>query len=256
MIKKILSIGGVFALAASSLAPALLADGSASTLTATANSDPNSASSPASSPVTTAGSSVDLRSIPGTPVGIQPNTGYSLPLVWNQTQATIALEYDNATSQTLTIQGIQCTGDLFVVNYPSSIAANGSGTINLIYLAQPQTQSGGNVLRLLTSAGIKLITVANNRPTVATLSSTTLKWTVGETASPKSVTLSLTNGLSVTGATAMKGNQATVTSNGNGIYTITVTPQSTTSPGSFPVVIQLSQDLPNATPIITCTIGS
>jgi len=197
-----------------------------------------------------------LRPVSSTPIGAQTSTVYALNLDWNQTQGSFDLQYANSAGHAITVQGIQSSGDIFVVSYPSSIAAGATGTISVLYSSQPETDSAGDVVRLMTSDGIKLITLAHNRPAVATLSAAALSWQVGEAAAAKTVTLTLANGVTASGATAMLGGQASVRNNGNGTFTISVIPPGTTKALSFPVIVILTPAVPNVTPVISCTVGS
>lgn len=197
-----------------------------------------------------------LRPISATPIGASVTTDYSLGLDWSQTQGSFDLQYVNSATHAITVQGVQSTGDIFVANFPPSIAAGATGTISVLYSTQPETDSPGDVIRLMTSDGIKVLTVAHSRPKVATLSATALSWQVGEAAAAKTVTLTLTNGVKAASATAMLGGQASVHDNGNGTFTISVTPPSTAKTLAFPVIVTLNPAVPNATPVISCTVGS
>jgi len=196
----------------------------------------------------------DSRSIPATPVGSEPVTNYSLNLQWNQTSANVSLTFPNSSANAITVLGVQTTGNLFVTDFSPSAAAGANCTIDLMFQAQPNTQSDADVIRLLTSDGIKVLRVALGRPQVASFDTSTLTWAVGDPAVAKVATLTLTNGVQAVSAQAMSGNSVAVASVGNGVYTISVTPLSTAKPMTFPVVVTLNPAVPNVTPVVTCTV--
>jgi hypothetical protein len=103
---------------------------------------------------TNSANAANLRTIPSTPPGIPPSTDYNLQLQWNESQRGVTLTYQNTSTQALTVQGIQSTGNIFIVAFPSSIPAGGSGPIDLVYLAQAGTQADSDIIRLLVIASI------------------------------------------------------------------------------------------------------
>ncbi|MDD2764141.1 MAG: hypothetical protein PHE83_09240 [Opitutaceae bacterium] len=198
----------------------------------------------------------DLRPIPEAPAVPEAGADYSLDLQWNERRVDATIAYENPSDQPLAIEGIQCSDGLFVVDFPKSIPARGAGRIDLLFEAKPGRQGEAEFLRLKTSAGEKLIRIAHNRPPVASFDRQLLAWEVGETAAPKSAVLTLTNGIKVAQARAMKGHAATVADLGGGRYRIEVLPKSTAKPGTFPVLVTLDPEVPGVMPVITCSIGT
>jgi hypothetical protein len=211
---------------------------------------------PVRAQTTTGPSKPDLRPIPDTPLAPEDAVEYSLDLKWNESRVDATITYDNASDKPLKISGIQCSGGLFIVDYPQNIPPKGTGKINLIFQAKVGTQGDMEIIRLKTDAGDKLIRIAHNRPTVASFDQPTLVWQIGDTAATKSVVLTLTNGVKVTKVQAMRGNSATIQDLGGGKFQITVMPKSTAKQTTFPVIVTLDPEVPGVTPIITCTIGS
>lgn len=201
-------------------------------------------------------SPADLRPVPATALTPADAVDYALDLNWNDSQVDATVSYNNTSAKPLKVAGIQCSGGIFIVDYPSNIAPNGSGKIDLIFAAAPGTQSEAEFIKLRTDGGDKLIRIALNRPVVASFDQPILSWNVGATAAGQSVVLTLTNGVKATGVKAMLGNSATINDLGGGKYRITVLPKGTAKQTSFPVFVTLDPAVPGATPIITCTIGS
>jgi hypothetical protein len=231
-------------------------------LNAQTASPPTSGSAPAPGGSATPGSAstnatiaASLRTIPSTPSGTPPSTDYNLQLQWNESQRGVTLTYANPSANALTIQGVQSTGNLFVVSFPSSIPAGGSGSIDVVYLAQAGTQADSDIVRLLTSDGLKLLRIAHGRAAVASFDKQVLSWQIGEALTPKSATLSLLNGVQAVSVNSFDGSTATVTQESTGTFLVTVTPGSTAVPDKFPVVVILSPAVPNTTPVISCIIG-
>ncbi|HEY1792920.1 MAG TPA: hypothetical protein VGG34_08370 [Opitutaceae bacterium] len=183
-------------------------------------------------------------------------TEYNLSLGWNEALRGISLAYTNSSATALSIRGVQSTANIFVVSYPSSIPAGGSGAIEVVYLAQAGMQADSDLVRLLTSDGVKLLRLAHGSPSVATLSTNTLTWQLGEALTPKSVTLSLLNGEQATAVTQYDGSTATLTSQNAGTYVVTVTPFSTATADHFPAIVTLSPAVPNTTLVVDCVVGS
>jgi hypothetical protein len=198
----------------------------------------------------------DLRPIPEAPLAPEDAVEYSLDLKWNESRVDATVTYENSSDQPLKISGIQCSGGLFIVDYPQNIPAKGAGKINLIFQAKIGTQSDMEIIRLKTDAGDKLIRIAHDRPTVASFDQPTLVWQIGDTPAAKSVVLTLANGVKAAKVQAMRGNSATIEDLGGGRFRIAVMPKSTAKPTTFPVIVTLDPEVPGVTPIITCTIGS
>jgi hypothetical protein len=211
---------------------------------------------PVRAQTTTAPSNPDLRPIPETPLAPEDAVEYSLDLKWNESRVDATITYQNTSDKPLKISGIQCSGGLFIVDYPQNIPPKGTGKIDLIFEAKVGTQGDMEIIRLKTDAGDRLIRVAHNRPTVASFDQSTLVWQIGDTPAAKSIVLTLTNGVKAAKVQVMRGNSATIQDLGGGKFQIAVTPKSTAKPTTFPVIVTLDPEVPGVTPIITCTIGS
>lgn len=243
-------------LAATILAPSLSSNAQTATPgTSTNPPSPGGTVTPGTS-TTNPSDAAAVRTIPTTPSGTPPSTDYNLQLQWNESQRGVTLTYANPSANALTIQGIQSTGNIFVVSYPSSIPSGGSGAIEVVYLAQAGTQADSDVIRLLTSDGLKLLRIAHGRAVVASFDKQVLSWQIGESPSPKSATLTLTNGVQAVGVSSFDGSSAKVTAASGNTFLITVTPGSTATADRFPVIVTLSPAVPNTTPVVDCVIGS
>ncbi len=142
-----------------------------------------------------------------------------------------------------------------MVDYPATIAPQSTGTISAVYYTQAGSQGGADVVRLLTSDGIKSLVLSSGRPSVATFDSQRLSWQLNESATAKSVTLTLANGVKVSSVRAALGGTASVLDLGNGSFKISVTPPTTTKAYTFPVFVTLTPSVPNVAPVVTCSVG-
>jgi hypothetical protein len=182
----------------------------------------------------------------------------SLGLGWNESYRTgVSLPINNTGTSPLTILGVQSSANLFVESFPTTVAPNGQGTISLIYFSRYNATGESDVVRVLTSSGEVDIPVAHARASAFQTSAQQLTWHVNDPLTPQTVTLTMATNTAVPQAVAAlgTGNAATITSSGENIYQITVTPGSTSTAGSFPVIVTLNPTLPGGPVLISCTIS-
>jgi hypothetical protein len=191
-----------------------------------------------------------------TPVGRFKQPTSALNLQANETQRRFTVPVSNPGSAALSVLGVQTTSGLYAAQFPTSIPPGGSAVFTLLYNSKPGTSAVSDFLYVLTNQGEISVEISHNRAPAATFSSTTLQWALGETPGPKSVTITMAAGTAVpTGTNAAGlGNSVQLTSNGGGTYTLTVTPNSTALPGSFPVFVQFQPALPDVVAVVTCTV--
>ena len=200
--------------------------------------------------------SANARPIPDTPPGIQPITDYNLKLAWNEASRGMQLTYPNPSGETLSVYGIQASGNIFIVEYARTIPPRGTGVIAVTFLAKAGTTSDADVIRLLTSNGEKILRLTHDRAPTAAFEPPRLSWALGEAASAKSTILVLANGVQAAEARPMLGATAKLDDLGGGRYRVTVTPKSTDKPVSFPVFVTLKPEVPGSAPVLTCLVGS
>ncbi|MBC7369300.1 MAG: hypothetical protein H7343_21240 [Undibacterium sp.] len=197
------------------------------------------------------------RPIPTTPLAVSLAQRVALKLKWNDAKGGFSVTVQNPSDRPLKINGVQSSGDLFIVSYPPTVPPQGTAEISTLFDAKPGTGSDADVIRLLTDQGEKTIIVTHDREKVATLSQSELVWAVGEAASAKSTVLTLAGAATkLTRARAMAGATATISDLGGGRVQVSVTPRSTAALASFPVFLEFEPALPGATPVITCTVGT
>jgi len=191
--------------------------------------------------------------------GANPATGnevFSLGLKWNESVRHFAVSVPNTGPSAVTVLGVQATGGLYVTSIPTTIPAKGTANLNLLFASDAGSSLSAGVVKLLTSAGLITVEVNADRAQVAQFSASTLTWEQGSAASAQTVTLTMNGGTAVpTGVKAMgTGNTATLSSLGSGKYAIQITPASTASVETFPVIVSFQPALPGVPGVIGCQI--
>lgn len=186
----------------------------------------------------------------------KPATAVSLGLQSNEVLRTFDLIVLNSSERAMTVYGVQTTSGLYVVAYPSTIAANSKGTVTLIYAAKEGIGGTTDLVRLLTNHGEKAIQIVHDREPTVRFDATAIEWRQGEALAAKSITFTMLSSASVPkGVRALgSGAKASLTSLGNGRYQVSVTPGSTATAETFPVVIDFSPVLPGVATAVYCTI--
>jgi hypothetical protein len=193
---------------------------------------------------------------------VQTATGFfpaslALDLGWNESyRAGIQVPISNTGGAALTILGLQVSANLFIENFPSTVGAGGTGTITLIYFSRYNASGESDAIRVLTNLGEVDIPVAHTRMAAYHKDVKDLTWNVNDALTTQTVTLTMASGTTVPQAvTALgTGNTATLTPAGGLVYKIAVTPGSTATAGSFPVIVTLNPSLPGGPLVITCNI--
>ena len=168
----------------------------------------------------------------------------------------IAIPISNPTSSAIQILGVQASGDLFIEAFPTSIPAGGTANLTVLYFSTGATSGGSDLVRVLTSGGQMVIPVSHGRPQVVSVSANSLSWAIGDT-SAKTVTITISGGATVPQAARALGvaNTATISSQGNGVYEVSIQPGNTAEANRFPVLIDLNPALPDITIGISCSVG-
>jgi hypothetical protein len=180
----------------------------------------------------------------------------SLGLRASEAIRDVTVPVQNDEEQELRIFGAQTTSGLYVVDVPKVIPPHERADVSLLYVAQPNTSSQADVVRLMTNRGEKIIRLEHGREQVAQLDTTTLQWKVGDRPATKSVIITLASDLTVPkGARALgTGNTAAIESLGDNRYRVDVTPASTDKPQQFPVMLQFVPALPGLPGAIYCSV--
>jgi hypothetical protein len=194
---------------------------------------------------------------------VSPNAQAAVPAVslnlgWNEVSRAFNFSVNNSGSTALTVLGVQCTSNLYVTDFPTTIPANGSATFSLLFQASANSTGPSEFLHVLTNQGDRAFRFDHNRAQVIQISPTTLQWAVGGPLTPQTITLSIPGNQSVVSGvtTSGTGNNATVQPGSGGQYTVTVTPGSTASANQFIVSVALNPTLPGVVPVILCTVAS
>lgn len=190
------------------------------------------------------------------PTAGKPAAATSLGLGSNEVLRTFDLVVENTDPKPMAVYGVQSTSGLFVVSFPPVIAGGAKGKVTLIYAAKEGAGGATDLVRLLTDHGEKTIQVAHDREPTVRFDATTLLWQQGEKPSAKSITFTMLSTASVPkGVRALgSGAEAALTSLGNGRYQVSVTPGSTATAETFPVMIEFSPVLPGVATAVYCTI--
>jgi hypothetical protein len=183
---------------------------------------------------------------------------FSLALNAKESSRHFSVAIPNGTDKPIKVFGVQTSAGLYVTDLPKTISPKGKTTIPIFYVDEPGSSGVTDFIKVLTSEGVKTIVINHDRESVIKFDKTALSWNQGDPAAGKTVTLSVLSTSTVPIAvTALgEGNKATLSANGKGSWTITVTPGSTKLATSFPVAVTLSPALPGVSPVIYCDIES
>lgn len=181
---------------------------------------------------------------------------FSLGLKANEAIRAFEVAVENDDEKPVQVYGAQTTAGLYVVDYPKVIPPKGNGTVKLLYLAKQDSTETVDVVRLLTDAGEKSVQVKHDREPVTHFDVTSLQWSLNETPSAKSVTLTVAPGTAVPRSVKMIGRGATANLEaiGGNQYRISVTPSATDKPRQFPVSIQFAPAFPGIPNVISCAV--
>lgn len=181
---------------------------------------------------------------------------YELSLNWNDNLSNVlTAPIANAGTATMAVLGVQATSGIFISDYPTSIGAGKTDAVSFIYNAAANTDGDTELIRLLTDQGIQEIRVRLTREKVVTLDAKEVQWTVGESPSAKVVTLTVAAGTAKpTKVTAAGNNRAELKAVNSTIWTISITPGSTTRTGKFPVFVEFDKELPGTAVVILANI--
>lgn len=190
------------------------------------------------------------------PTNVSAQTAPALGLKWNENQRVFTVSVSNPGTAAMQVLGVQTTNQLYVSQFPQAIPAKGSATFTLLYYSQSNTTSTGDLLLVLTDQGEISVQIDHARDPVLQLSASSLSWRVGETANAKTIPFTVTPGTAVPkDAVAFgPGNHAVIASLGGGNYRLVVTPASTASQQSFPVIIELDPQTADVSNVVTCTV--
>lgn len=184
----------------------------------------------------------------------------SLDLKWNDKSVDrVQVNLTNDTDLDWQIYGVQSTSGLFVVSYDSAVAAHAVGKLIFSYDATENSETELESIRVKTSNGIKVIDIKAQRENAASFERKSLRWDVGESASPKSISLSLAPGTAALKKATVGGglgHSAQVINLGEGRYRIDITPKTTEKAQEFPVFLEFSPALPGVGRVIVCTIAA
>lgn len=175
---------------------------------------------------------------------------------WNEKEALISIPFENKALGELRIRGIQTTGSLYLVSFSSVVPVGGRGEILVNYSAVAGVNADKDLIRLLTNQGEKFVELTQDREPVLALSAEKLQWSVGEAAASKQISLVVRDGTVVPKSVRAygTGNSAELRKNGNGGYSIVVTPASTSKPAQFPVIVEFEPALTGVPNVITCAV--
>ena len=196
---------------------------------------------------------VPLRPVPHSdPAQPAPPT-YELTAKWNERSSATVLSvpFKNESEKPLKVLGVQATRGIFIGDFPTTVGAKQEDKISFVYEAADNTDGDLDLIRVLTDQGLKEILVRIVRETAVNFETRQLVWTVGDTVSAKSATITATAGT----ATPQKvrvtgGHQAVLETAGANTWKVTVTPASTAKSGKFAVFVDFDKPLPGTAPVI------
>lgn len=182
----------------------------------------------------------------------------SVPRHWDETQATIRVPFTNSSALALDLIGVQTSGSLYVVSFPTSLPPGRSGEIVLAYSADSGTQADSDLVKLLTSQGTRAIELVQDREPVVQFEAEELAWALGDRTPTKSVKLQLAPGTAqLRGVRAYgEGNAAKLQDLGGGWYRVDVTVGSVDAPEKFPVVLDFFPTLAGVRNVILCSVSA
>lgn len=195
----------------------------------------------------------------GPPRHAQELAGYELPLAWDDVggDRVRSLAIKNDGKAALQIYGAQATSGIFVVDYPTAVAPGRSESLGFIYIAPSNTVNELEVVRLLTSEGIKELSITATREQAAVVSKRVLQWTAGEEAAAQSVTVDLPGSrTALRAARSLRGITTRIEFPSAGSARVWVQPASTNTPGSFPIWLDFEPALPGGPVVLTGEIVS
>lgn len=181
---------------------------------------------------------------------------FSIGMNWNESVRHVSVSVPSSFPGDVTVLGVQGSSDVFVTDFPRTIPAGGTAEVHLLVMAGQGGESSTENFRILTTGGILSAELQRSRSEVAQFNATNLKWSLGGAAEPQTVRLTMTPGTAVPiGVHAFgPGNSATISSDGDGVYTISVTPASTARAETFPVIVTFNPVLPGVSGAIGCQV--
>lgn len=182
----------------------------------------------------------------------------ALGLKASESQRLFSVSVGNSGSTPMSVLGVQTSNGLYAVQFPAVIPPRGSGSFSLLYYASAGTAGVADVMRVLTDQGLIEVEIDHARDPSVQFSVSTLQWQQGQALTAKAVTITVAAGVTSVpvNAFALGGSPAQVTlvSTGAGSYRLSITPNSTAKPATFPVVVQFQPDVPDVVPVITCSV--
>jgi hypothetical protein len=180
---------------------------------------------------------------------------HSLKLKAAERVREFELEIANDFDEAVDVWGVQTTAGLFIVDFPKKIGAKKSEAFSFIYAAKPGAEGTADLVRVLTSRGIKEIALQHDREQSILLSASQLEWKVGGAEQAKSVTLTIDEAVAVPRhVKTTGGNKAEFKKLKAGSYEISVTPKSVDKATEFIVQIDFEPSLPGTSGIISCRV--
>ena len=189
------------------------------------------------------------------PVLIPQTPRVKVARTWNEQEAVVRVKVANTFRTALLIQGVQTSGSLYVVNFPTSISAGGVGELEVRYAAGTAGSGNVDVINLLTNQGIKTIEVEHDRESVFMLDVSQLQWKSGDTTA-KTVYLAVDDKLVKPTAVRVLGggkHTAVLKAVNSALYTITITPGATA--GKFAVTVDFDPPVEGQAAVIYCEIS-
>lgn len=201
-----------------------------------------------------------IRRLPGEPelpaLRIPSNAKVTVSRRWNEKKAAITIPFRNDSPAELKVTGVQSSGSLYVVTFPTFVQSGGTGEIQIAYSAEAGSESDLDIVRLLTNQGIKVIEVTQDREPVLGLEKSKLEWNVGDKDLKKTVLVVVADNVAelIRVKAYGDGNQAEFKTLDKGRYRIEVTLGSAEKPTQFPVMLEFKPGITGVQTVIYCSV--
>ncbi|HEX2853951.1 MAG TPA: hypothetical protein VHO24_11985 [Opitutaceae bacterium] len=193
------------------------------------------------------------------PVAMTPHlVQATVPVKWNESSLGVTVNYRHEGRTPLKVQGVKTTAGFFIVDYPRTIPPGGTGAIELIASAKPNTNGEQELVTLLSEQGEKTVRVIFEREAAVSFAATKLSWTIGEAVSAKTVAFVVMPSTAIpTKVRALgSGNTAVLEPVDKTNYRVRITPGSTAKAQQFPVIVEFEPALPGVSTVIYCSVAA